>query len=529
MSRRKIPQNYHELAKERGYEWLGPFPSNTHTKTFWRCPEGHEWEAYYHNIQRGTGCPVCVRVEVGERRRIKSPDYYKLAEERGFEWLGSEVSGSQTKTRWKCSEGHEWDACYSHIRRGYGCPYCSGTARKTPGDYYKLAKNRNFEWLGPEVPNSRTKTWWKCSHGHEWETIYATIKNGASCPYCTGSFRKIPRDYCKLAGEMNFEWLGSEAVNTRTKTWWKCPEGHKWEAPYNSLQGGHGCPRCARIKSGEKRKRKPFDYHELAKSKSLKWKGKEPPKDSHTRTLWQCSETHQWETSYSGIKQGNGCPHCYGNARKIPQDYHDLAKSRKFEWLGPFPQRVVYKTRWECLRSHEWEACYHDIQKGHGCPHCLDIVNGYRVSILQREIYKMIGGELNRPFGKKNRQGRRKTIDVALSNKMIAVEYDCWFWHGSKQDYDAQRDKLLLAAGWKVLHIRSNNLLPSQVQLDEAIARLENGETMVEIILPDWGKGNTFADVRAREKVDPWTLGPVPISFDGGMTVSECQQLLLWA
>jgi very-short-patch-repair endonuclease len=98
----------------------------------------------------------------------------------------------------------------------------------------------------------------------------------------------------------------------------------------------------------------------------------------------------------------------------------------------------------------------------------------------------MLDGELNRPFGRYN-------IDVALNvdGVAIAIEYDSWFWHGHKLEYDAQRDKEMIAIGWRILRVKSNTLLPSREQLDAAIAHLLAGENWVELVLDDWGEGQT--------------------------------------
>jgi hypothetical protein len=129
--------------------------------------------------------------------RKKTPqDYHILAEKRGFEWLGPEVANVLTKTWWHCSEGHEWEAHYSHIKEGSGCPYCTGKSAsavqniihkkiRTPKDYHILAKNRNIKWLGPRVSSVRLKTWWECSKKHKWEARYYHIKQNTKCPYCS--------------------------------------------------------------------------------------------------------------------------------------------------------------------------------------------------------------------------------------------------------------------------------------------------------------------------------------------------------
>jgi very-short-patch-repair endonuclease len=121
---------------------------------------------------------------------------------------------------------------------------------------------------------------------------------------------------------------------------------------------------------------------------------------------------------------------------------------------------------------------------GSGCHVCGQRVNGKLVSQPQRTLAQRIGGELNHPFG-------RRCIDVAVVREgvRIAVEYDAWYYHGGRQDADAERDRELIAAGWRVLRVRSAYLVPSRNKLEATLARLVAGETRVEITLGDWGVG----------------------------------------
>lgn len=242
MPKRKTSDDYALLANERGCTWLGPEVPNTGTKTRWRCSEGHEWRARYDSIQRGHGCPVC-----GGTAPRTPEDYHVLATERGFDgWLGPEVPNVRTKTKWRCDQGHEWWATYNRIQQGYGCPVCGGNAPRTPEDYRALAIERGLEgWLGPEVPNIKIRTKWRCSEGHEWWTTYASIRAGGGCPACAGTAPKTPEDYQSLASERNFGWLGPKVSNvTFSKTKWRCGKGHEWWATYNNVQQGSGCPIC---------------------------------------------------------------------------------------------------------------------------------------------------------------------------------------------------------------------------------------------------------------------------------------------
>lgn len=47
--------------------------------------------------------------------------------------------------------------------------------------------------VSPETlrPGSGKKVWWKCSEGHEWEAVIANrTKRGSGCPFCAGNMAK---------------------------------------------------------------------------------------------------------------------------------------------------------------------------------------------------------------------------------------------------------------------------------------------------------------------------------------------------
>lgn len=264
------------------------------------------------------------------------------------------------------------------------------------------------------------------------------------------------------------------------------------------------------------------DYRRVGKDRNIEWVGKELPNNVLTKTHWRCPRGHVWETNYSSIQRKRNCPRCTDGAHKTKEDYHEAGMDRNIEWVGKeLPKNTVTKTPWRCSRKHEWETPYDNIRRGTGCPHCADMVNGKLVSKLQRRICEMLGGTLNYPCGPYH-------IDVALLDKMIASEYDSWYYHYGRQEYDAKKDSFLLARGWKVLHIKSGAYIPTRQELDEAVARLEKGEKVIEIVLDDWGRGPTLADVLARERVDPWDMGPIPVSWNGGLDYVEYQQGCLW-
>ena len=112
------------------------------------------------------------------------------------------------------------------------------------------------------MSNSGKKVWWKCSNGHEWQTTISHRTIGSGCPYCSGlkvikGENDLQTVNPTLANEWNYEKNdGLTPLDVRPssgkKVWWKCREGHEWQATINHRNNGNGCPICAK----EKRKKK---------------------------------------------------------------------------------------------------------------------------------------------------------------------------------------------------------------------------------------------------------------------------------
>lgn len=259
MADRKLPPDYHEIARVRGAVWLGPEARNANTRTEWRCLRCTcRWWAIYNSLRRGSACPVCGVVK-RSRSQAKAPaDYHRLAEARGLVWLGPVVPRTSEKTGWGCASGHSWMACYNKISWGRGCPECarqrsaqrSRAQRHPPEMYHTLATSRDLAWCGPEVTSANTKTRWACSRaGHRWRATYNKINQGRGCPRCAvrrraDHGRHRPEAYHVLAAGRGFRWAGPTVRAVDRKTWWRCAKGHSWRATYNMIQQGHGCHTC---------------------------------------------------------------------------------------------------------------------------------------------------------------------------------------------------------------------------------------------------------------------------------------------
>lgn len=286
--------NYPELMKEWNYyKNTGINPNacikTTSKKVWWKCKEGHEWEAAIVKRVAGTSCPYCMN-----RKVIKGyNDLGTLHKELLAEWDFSKneispyeiTSNSNLLVWWKCKEcGHEWKANPSHRMQGRGCPICAKTKRVITFHNNMLSNKKSLLEVAPELscewdyekngdlrPNMVTEysnkiVWWVCSKQHEYQSAISMRRKGRGCPYCSN--RKILKGYNDLATvnprlvcEWNFERNGDitpDMVSSGSgkRVWWKCANGYEWTAIISERNKGKGncpCEKCIQERKKNKK------------------------------------------------------------------------------------------------------------------------------------------------------------------------------------------------------------------------------------------------------------------------------------
>ena len=113
------------------------------------------------------------------------------------------TSSAKYKVWWKCSKcGNEWNTWIADRTQGKGCPECGKVKMiqkrimnqiSNTGSLYDNNPNLVKEWnydknndLKPTMvtANSGKQAWWKCSNGHEWQAVIRDRNRGAKCPIC---------------------------------------------------------------------------------------------------------------------------------------------------------------------------------------------------------------------------------------------------------------------------------------------------------------------------------------------------------
>lgn len=270
MSKRKKLSENAALMQQWDFEKnaRGPecFTEYSHVKVWWKCTQGHSWEAMIFNRTYGDCCPYCV----GKKVLTGTNDLQTLNPALASEWdfekntlHPSQVAPKSNKEAWwKCSAGHSWEARIFSRNEGISCPYCSGQKIITGvNDLQTLNPQLAREWdydknscLPSQVGiKSNKKVWWKCSLGHSWSTIIFNRTAGRGCPYCSGQkvlvgFNDLETLYPKIANEWDCDKnrIPPTAVTpgSNKRVWWKCSNGHSWRSDVAGRVSGRGCPYC---------------------------------------------------------------------------------------------------------------------------------------------------------------------------------------------------------------------------------------------------------------------------------------------
>jgi len=184
--------------------------------------------------------------------------------------------GSHRAVWWRCEKGHRWRAqVYSRAINGAGCPVCVGKSVVAgENDLAKAYPQLAQQWhptrngaLTPEqvTPYSNRPAWWVCEKGHEYRTVIANrTRLHAGCPYCSG--RQVLPGFNDLATKEPLlckQWDAEKnapltpqmvTVCSHKKVWWRCDEGHEWEAEIalRTRTRRDRCPICDRRKKKRK-------------------------------------------------------------------------------------------------------------------------------------------------------------------------------------------------------------------------------------------------------------------------------------
>lgn len=188
--------------------------------------------------------PSAVRYPFRMYRRFTLEDLHDMAAARGGTCLSPELLGGRVKHRWRCVQGHEWEADPAYVRLGHWCAVCGGVARLTLADLQATAAARGGSCLSTEALGALVKRRWRCAKGHEWEAVPYNVRRGYWCPTCGKADRLRFQDLHAAAAARGGSCLSRKSRGSHVKLSWRCAQGHEWKDTPASVLAGAWCPIC---------------------------------------------------------------------------------------------------------------------------------------------------------------------------------------------------------------------------------------------------------------------------------------------
>ena len=474
-------------------------------KVWWKCTNGHQWEASPNQRSKGNGCPYC------SNQRILSGynDLATLRPDLLEEWDydnntldPAQISaGTNKKATWVCKTcGQSWTATIaSRAKANTGCPHCKGNtisvALKARNlrvlgslaqTYPELAAqwhptNNGEETADDVVAGSDKKVWWLGTCGHEWKATINSRVKGIGCPICHNhqllvGFNDLASQHPELLDEWDYQAnhkLPSEVLaGTEEKTAWICRDcGHRWETrTYLRTQLKRGCPKCGAHNAQNTRLSHLIqafgslsDTHPQLTSEWHPQKNvikcTEVTHGSTKKVWWICPHGHEYEAAVYQRVAGRGCPICAG--KQVLPGFNDLASQYPeiaAEWHPKnklMPHAILAtsgkKVWWQC------HACGHEYYKaveqrtryGRHCPKCNTMT-----SIAETFICYYLD-QINISYEQSYRPVwlKRKEIDVYLAKYNVGVEYDGKLYH-QNIERDIEKSQLCAQSDVTLVRIR---------------------------------------------------------------------------
>ena len=307
----------------------------------------------------------------------------RIARENGGKCLSREYINDETQLKWMCRKGHTWDASYTIIRQGGWCMQCvkDDISNEKLEELQQIARKKGGKCLSEYYINNHTKLKWKCKEGHKWEATTKSVKqNHCWCPYCSGHAPRTIEDMQRKAQEQGGKCLSHKYINSQTKLLWQCSRQHKWQAQPNSIFNGSWCPLCRRIEQTERQKNDIAIYWRHAEKQggkllSTQYIGSNAP------MKWRCVKGHVWQARGSQVLNvGTWCPLCAGKAKNTIEDMQLVAKLKGGKCLSKIYYNINTKLFWECKKGHRWKSIPSNIL--HNNTWCLECYNKERVKNL---------------------------------------------------------------------------------------------------------------------------------------------------
>lgn len=345
-----------------------------------------------------------------------------------------------------------------------------------------LRARRSVHWVGPLC-------------GHRFNSPVAGMSVSPTCPTCQSeAFKREQAENARLAAltvrdvpELAQAWAdeanpASVSAAAGSLHRFCCPNGHHPRiSPRTFLR--NGCPHCRADLTRGSGPTLAVAQPEIASQWHPVRNGALTPNDvgpGSRRTVWWLADCcgHEWREAVQDRDKYRRwrCPSCRTFLDSLAWQNPGLAS----EWspdnpVSPWQVRphtsTSFTPQWVCATdpSHTWRAPLSSRSSGAGCPECR--ISGKSAVELShfRAAAEVFGsarsGMVLRDDAFTGRNTWTVDIAVDLGDRLLIIEYDGAYWHGSDRDIevDLRKTRDLLAAGHLVVRLREEGLPTLQI------------------------------------------------------------------
>lgn len=158
--------------------------------------------------------------------------------------LSESYIGMRVKLKWKCKEGHIWEAEPRHIKDGKWCKECSINKKRLSINQIKQRIPKGGKLLSTRYINAKTKLHWKCNCGHEWYSVWSNVSQGKWCPKCAGNSKRTLQEFKEIARSRGGKCISNKYLSMKKQLIWQCHRGHQWKSTPEKISIGRWCPYC---------------------------------------------------------------------------------------------------------------------------------------------------------------------------------------------------------------------------------------------------------------------------------------------
>lgn len=379
---------------------------HSHKKAWWKCENGHSWQAEIAKITSGQQCPFCANKRVHEGFNDLYTSFPELVKE--WDYIKNHISPkevtvkSHKKVWWLCERGHSWQAAFYSRTAGRGCPYCRAYNHSSfpekaiyyyvclyfpdsiPNYKHPLLYGTELDIFIPslKIAIEYDGAFWHSNAQHDLEKTESCRKNGIL-------LIRIREEGCPSLDDN-----GAVVISVQKNHYLELEQAVS--RVFNEIEKHTGIhvrfdiclerdyDKILALITHMQRQNSVLNQAKFANEWNyIRNSGVSPDSiaaNSNHLIWWTCEKGHDYQMSPSQRMTGANCPICAGRRvlagiNDLESQYPNISQEWHYKKNTQKPNEVYAKTKkrvwWICQQGHEWQTsvCNRTVHMSN-CPVC---------------------------------------------------------------------------------------------------------------------------------------------------------------